>query len=34
MFTGRRRLIDRWEGLLFLCLYAGYVVFLAVTAKG
>lgn len=28
MFTGRRRLMDRWEGVLFMFLYAGYIVFL------
>lgn len=28
MFTGRRRLMDRWEGVLFTLLYAGYIVFL------
>jgi len=26
MFTGKRRVLDRWEGLLFLLLYAGYMV--------
>jgi len=30
MFTGRRRLLDRWEGVVFLVLYAAYIVFLAV----
>jgi len=30
MFTGRRRLLDRWEGLLFLLLYFGYLAFLVV----
>jgi cation:H+ antiporter len=25
MFTGRKRLLDRWEGLVFLILYAGYI---------
>jgi cation:H+ antiporter len=28
MFTGRRRRLDRWEGVLFVLLYAGYVVWL------
>jgi cation:H+ antiporter len=29
MFTGKRRLlIDRWEGILFLILYAGYILYL------
>jgi len=27
MFTGKRRVLDRWEGLLFLLLYAGYMVY-------
>ncbi|MFH1672957.1 MAG: calcium/sodium antiporter [Pseudomonadota bacterium] len=30
MFTGRRRLLDRWEGGLFLGFYATYVVFLII----
>lgn len=30
MFTGGRRLIDRWEGLLFLLSYCGYIVFLVI----
>jgi cation:H+ antiporter len=30
MFTGRRRLLDRWEGAVFLILYAAYIIFLAV----
>jgi len=28
MFTGRKRSLDRWEGIIFLALYAGYIVFL------
>ncbi len=28
MFTGGRRRLDRWEGILFLLLYAGYIVWL------
>ncbi len=28
MFTGKKRMIDRWEGLVFLFLYAVYLVFL------
>ena len=28
MFTGGRRRLDRWEGILFVCLYAGYIVWL------
>ncbi|MBU1487517.1 calcium/sodium antiporter [bacterium] len=30
MFTGRRRLLDRWEGIVFVALYASYVVFLII----
>ena len=30
MFTGRKRVLDRWEGALFLGLYAGYIAFLVV----
>ena len=30
MFTGGRRRLDRWEGVLFVLLYAGYVVWLLV----
>jgi cation:H+ antiporter len=28
MFTGRKRLLDRWEGAVFLSLYAAYIIFL------
>ena len=28
MFTGRRRLLDRWEGIVFLIIYGSYIVFL------
>lgn len=28
MFTGKRRQLDRWEALMFIALYAGYMVFL------
>ena len=28
MFTGRKRLLDRWEGIVFLSLYAAYIIFL------
>jgi len=28
MFTGRRRVVDRWEGVLFLVCFAGYILFL------
>lgn len=31
-FTGRRKRVDRWEGLLFLSLYAIYIAVLAFTA--
>ncbi|MBU4334149.1 MAG: sodium:calcium antiporter, partial [Candidatus Omnitrophica bacterium] len=30
MFTGKKRLIDRWEGILFLVIYVGYIVFLVI----
>ena len=30
MFTGRKRVVDRWEGIVFLLLYVSYVVFLIV----
>jgi cation:H+ antiporter len=30
MFTGRRHLLDRWEGLLFVVLYVSYIVFLII----
>jgi cation:H+ antiporter len=30
MFTGRKRLLDRWEGIVFLSLYAAYIIFLVV----
>ena len=28
MFTGKKRLLDRWEGILFVLIYIGYLVFL------
>jgi len=28
MFTGKRRSLDRWEGVLFVIIYASYIVFL------
>lgn len=31
MFTGKKRSLDRWEGIVFLFLYGGYVTFLIVT---
>ena len=30
MFTGKKRSLDRWEGIVFLFLYAGYITFLIV----
>jgi len=30
MFTGKKRLLDRWEGIVFLSLYAAYIIFLVV----
>jgi cation:H+ antiporter len=30
MFTGKKRSLDRWEGFVFICCYAGYVAFLLV----
>jgi cation:H+ antiporter len=30
MFTGKRRSLDRWEGILFLIIYASYLIFLIV----
>jgi len=32
MFTGGRRVLDRWEGIVFVVLYAAYVVLLIVSA--
>ena len=31
MFTGKKRSLDRWEGAVFLVLYAAYIVFLILT---
>jgi len=28
MFTGRRRLLDRWEGVIFLSVYVAYMIYL------
>jgi len=28
MFIGKKRSLDRWEAILFLCFYTGYVLFL------
>jgi len=30
MFTGKKRLIDRWEGVVFLSVYCAYIIFLVV----
>ena len=30
MFTGKKRLLDRWEGVVFVVLYVGYVLFLVI----
>ena len=30
MFTGRKRLLERWEGIVFLSLYAAYIIFFVV----
>jgi len=30
MFTGKKRMLDRWEGCIFLVLYASYICFLIV----
>jgi cation:H+ antiporter len=30
MFSGKRRLVDRWEGILFILLYIIYIVFLVI----
>ncbi len=30
MFTGKKRSLDRWEGIVFLFLYAGYLTFLII----
>ena len=34
MFTGKRHRLDRWEGILMLVIYAGYLAFLIAHAKG
>jgi cation:H+ antiporter len=28
MFTGKKGKIDRWEGIVFLVVYSGYIIFL------
>ena len=33
MFTGKRHSLDRWEGVLFLFLYTGYLIFLIFVPK-
>ncbi|MDM8516980.1 calcium/sodium antiporter [Desulfobacterales bacterium HSG16] len=30
MFTGRKRVLERWEGFVFLTVYAGYITFLVI----
>jgi cation:H+ antiporter len=30
MFTGRKRSMDRWEGIVFVMLYVAYIVFLVI----
>jgi cation:H+ antiporter len=30
MFTGKKRSLDRWEGIVFLILYLGYIAILIV----
>jgi cation:H+ antiporter len=30
MFTGKKRSLDRWEGAVFLVMYAAYIIFLAI----
>jgi len=30
MFTGKKRSLDRWEGIIFLALYAGYIIFVII----
>ena len=30
MFTGKKRSLDRWEAIVFLCLYCGYIAYLMV----
>ena len=34
MFTGMRLRLDRWEGVLFVAIYGGYIAFLVFTALG
>ena len=34
MFTGKKRSLDRWEGIVFLFLYAGYITYLIVVEAG
>jgi cation:H+ antiporter len=34
MFTGMRLRLDRWEGVIFLAIYGGYIAFLVSTALG
>ena len=32
MFSGKRRSLDRWEGIIFLCLYTAYIGYLITTS--
>ena len=32
MFTGGKRIVDRWEGIVFVVLYVGYIGFLIIQA--
>ena len=30
MFSGKKRLVDRWEGIVFILLYLAYITFLVI----
>lgn len=30
MFTGRKRSLDKWEGMIFVIFYVGYIIFLII----
>ena len=32
MFTGKKRLLDRWEGIIFVSLYVSYIIFLIISS--
>ena len=34
MFTGKRRMLDRWEAAVFLVAYAGYITYIVVESNG